>query len=110
MINSDNVVRGGLTPKLKDIKTLLSILPFEKTGDQSASFGKMVSDNLVEYRWSDYEELRVFKVSLKQGEKCVLPAFKFLSIMIVVSGKANVQDNNSKSYDENHSTWYVMPE
>jgi len=29
MINSDNVVRGGLTPKLKDIKTLLEILPFD---------------------------------------------------------------------------------
>ena len=29
MINSDNVVRGGLTPKLKDTKTLLSLLPYE---------------------------------------------------------------------------------
>jgi len=29
MINSDNVVRGGLTPKLKDVKTLLEILPFD---------------------------------------------------------------------------------
>jgi mannose-6-phosphate isomerase len=28
MINSDNVVRGGLTPKLKDIDTLLSMLPY----------------------------------------------------------------------------------
>lgn len=29
MINSDNVVRGGLTPKLKDVKTLCEILPFQ---------------------------------------------------------------------------------
>jgi mannose-6-phosphate isomerase len=29
MNNSDNVVRGGLTPKLKDVKTLLEILPFD---------------------------------------------------------------------------------
>lgn len=28
MINSDNVVRGGLTPKLKDIDTLLKMLPY----------------------------------------------------------------------------------
>jgi len=28
MINSDNVVRGGLTPKIKDVETLLSILPY----------------------------------------------------------------------------------
>ena len=29
MINSDNVVRGGLTPKLKDVDTLMKLLPFE---------------------------------------------------------------------------------
>ena len=29
MINSDNVVRGGLTPKLKDVETLCEILPYE---------------------------------------------------------------------------------
>jgi mannose-6-phosphate isomerase class I len=29
MINSDNVVRGGLTPKHKDTKTLLELLDFQ---------------------------------------------------------------------------------
>ena len=29
MVNSDNVVRGGLTPKLKDSATLCEILPYE---------------------------------------------------------------------------------
>ena len=29
MINSDNVVRGGLTKKLKDVATLCDILPYE---------------------------------------------------------------------------------
>jgi mannose-6-phosphate isomerase len=29
MANSDNVVRGGLTPKLKDKETLYSMLPYE---------------------------------------------------------------------------------
>jgi mannose-6-phosphate isomerase len=33
MINSDNVVRGGLTPKLKDVQTLLQILPYHLTGE-----------------------------------------------------------------------------
>jgi mannose-6-phosphate isomerase len=28
MVNSDNVVRGGLTPKLKDVDTLMKLLPF----------------------------------------------------------------------------------
>jgi len=29
MINSDNVVRGGLTPKLKDVDTLVSMMPYD---------------------------------------------------------------------------------
>lgn len=28
MVNSDNVVRGGLTPKLKDVETLCDLLPY----------------------------------------------------------------------------------
>ena len=32
MINSDNVVRGGLTPKLKDTATLCEILPYQSFG------------------------------------------------------------------------------
>ena len=29
MANSDNVVRGGLTPKYKDTETLYNMLPYE---------------------------------------------------------------------------------
>ena len=29
MVNSDNVVRGGLTPKFKDTTTLLNMLKYE---------------------------------------------------------------------------------
>ena len=29
MVNSDNVVRGGLTPKLKDTEVLVSMLKYE---------------------------------------------------------------------------------
>ena len=29
MINSDNVVRGGLTPKLKDVETLSQMLKYD---------------------------------------------------------------------------------
>ena len=35
MVNSDNVVRGGLTPKLKDIDTLIEILPYNSRAEPS---------------------------------------------------------------------------
>lgn len=34
MINSDNVLRGGLTPKLKDVKNLLALLDYNDCGEQ----------------------------------------------------------------------------
>ena len=43
MINSDNVVRGGLTPKLKDIQTLLGILPFQTFGAPAVWGGEVLS-------------------------------------------------------------------
>lgn len=33
MITSDNVVRGGLTPKYKDVDTLTSMLDYSLHGD-----------------------------------------------------------------------------
>ena len=35
MINSDNVVRGGLTPKLKDVDTLVSMMPYDLKDQQA---------------------------------------------------------------------------
>ena len=43
MINSDNVVRGGLTPKLKDVQTLLGILPFQTFGAPAVWGGEVLS-------------------------------------------------------------------
>jgi mannose-6-phosphate isomerase class I len=35
MVNSDNVVRGGLTPKFKDTETLLSMMPYEMKTEEA---------------------------------------------------------------------------
>lgn len=43
MINSDNVVRGGLTPKLKDVKTLLEMLPYDDCKVRELWEGKQIT-------------------------------------------------------------------
>lgn len=69
MANSDNVVRGGLTPKFKDTETLYNMLPYEMK-ERAPTHGHAVhKDDLsevLEYK-SGFNEFRVFKVEIKQG-------------------------------------------
>lgn len=44
MVNSDNVVRGGLTPKFKDTKTLVEMLKYEFKERKQNSGEEMLSE------------------------------------------------------------------
>ena len=70
MINSDNVVRGGLTPKLKDIKTLLEILPYQDMNKRLISGGKVENETpyRVDYTPEKFNELHVIKVDLVKDQ------------------------------------------
>lgn len=48
MKNSDNVVRLGLTPKLKDVKTMLEIM-----NDQIGLDGMQVNKGPTGYLWNN---------------------------------------------------------
>ena len=64
MINSDNVVRGGLTPKLKDVDTLLSILPFENAQTREVWTGSQLQEGVLEYKPPGFDELRLFRIKV----------------------------------------------
>jgi len=69
MINSDNVVRGGLTPKMKDTQTLLSILPYENAAArevwQPVTLMNTDKCTLQEYKAHDFDEIRVLRLVVK---------------------------------------------
>jgi mannose-6-phosphate isomerase class I len=62
MINSDNVVRGGLTPKLKDTDTLIEILPYDMMQESEITPGVSLVDadgvSVIDYR-TGYKEFKV---------------------------------------------------
>ena len=67
MANSDNVVRGGLTPKFKDTETLVNMMPYEMIKREARKGEALVSNencNVIEYK-TGYDEFRVTKVELK---------------------------------------------
>jgi len=129
MINSDNVIRGGLTPKHKDTTTLLQLLDFDnvvtftpKAGvEMPLNEGQEVS--ILEYLDESYPELRVYRVWLPKFVKkwfsegkskrivpstpqyVALPQFAFLGLMVVISGDAKVEttdvlENSTKQVHE----------
>jgi mannose-6-phosphate isomerase class I len=60
MANSDNVVRGGLTPKYKDKEILYQMLPYEELGKERKPLsGTKVAEGVKEYK-SGFKEFRVF--------------------------------------------------
>ena len=59
MKNSDNVVRLGLTPKLKDVKTMLEIMR-----DEVGLDGKKVEKTPAGYIWNN---LVLNTIEVKEG-------------------------------------------
>lgn len=116
MINSDNVVRGGLTPKHKDTKTLLKLLDFQARREFDLQLGQELyigkeKCSLLQYLSPDYPELRVLRVKMSKREekeftlmgkkskiipvKLPLPNLSFLGLLIVLSGEALVESIDS---------------
>lgn len=92
MATSDNVVRSGLTPKFKDVETLVRMLtynhgPVEKLVLSGSIYGKysLLYDPPI-------AEFAVIKTSLKGGEVESMKGFKGPSILIVTQGSGSMNE------------------
>ena len=92
MATSDNVVRSGLTPKFKDVETLVNMLtynhgPVEKLVLSGSKFGKYscLYDPPI-------AEFAVVKTSLKSGETEIMNGFKGPSILLVLQGSGKMNN------------------
>jgi mannose-6-phosphate isomerase class I len=85
MQNSDNVIRGGLTPKFKDVDVLINSLSYDAFQDER------VLPSLNAHGWSTWRPLSIFGVTL------VNTVGKWKSetaaIGIVLKGSAKVSDS-----------------
>lgn len=115
MVNSDNVVRGGLTPKFKDTKTLVEMLKYEfkerkqNTGETLMAEG---STKIVAYR-TGYAEFMVTKIQMGPSEQAQSAEFIFnsLSIAIVLQGNAVANFENGQTVNiEDKECYFILPE
>lgn len=93
MANSDNVVRAGLTPKYKDVQTLIDITDY-KSGKPEIQRPNQNSDNLTKYNVPSPE----FEIS-----RYILPGTNVLDlqdkdkveIYLALEGEVIIQDQNN---------------
>lgn len=88
MACSDNVVRAGLTPKFRDVDTLIQMLSYKmdslvnlQVKGKATRFSQVNEFNPP----SEFTEFEIFKIDLKAGEKACVD-LKDVSIGIIISG------------------------
>ena len=95
MATSDNVVRSGLTPKFKDVDTLVSMLTYNygSANDQILN-GKTFKTlkHTIEYN-PPIEEFSILKTSLKAGEEELVESLNGPSIILVTQGSGQINDD-----------------
>lgn len=96
MANSDNVLRGGLTPKHVDVKELLNVLNFE---ERDVNILKMEKINPCEHRYESHaQEFSLSVIAVKTDTGYYSPDKRCVEILLCTDGDAVVVDfaeNNS---------------
>lgn len=91
MATSDNVIRAGLTPKLRHTEVLCESLTYTQ-GPPEMLRGESVQEHTRLYS-PPFEEFEVYKVSLPQGADTIIPANKGPTIVLVMKGKGRISSN-----------------
>ena len=90
MANSDNVLRGGLTPKYIDMPELLNVLNFE---EREINILETKPINECEWVYASYaEEFVLSIIHLKQGVRYNSPTHRSVEILLCTNGKATISD------------------
>ena len=90
MANSDNVLRGGLTPKHVDVKELLNVLNFEELDINILHAQKM---NPCEHRYDSFaEEFALSIITVKTGMDYCSSANRCVEILLCTNGDAVIAD------------------
>ncbi len=89
MANSDNVLRGGLTPKHVDVQELLRVVRFEETSVNILDPGPVRSAE------SGYdcpaEEFSLSVIRLRKGQPFVSPSIRSVEILLCTAGEGRLE-------------------
>ena len=108
MTNSDNVLRGGLTPKNIDVPELLEILDF--SANERCLLNPERGMNSEKLYQSPAEEFILSAISLNEGSVFVGPKERSVEMMICTEGKAQIIDlDRREDLSLNKGTAIIIP-
>jgi mannose-6-phosphate isomerase len=88
MANSDNVIRGGLTPKHVDVEELVRILSFR---DEDVRVLSAISSASGEFSFPlDVEEFSLSRISVTPGITYVSPASRSAEVLLCIQGSTSI--------------------
>lgn len=94
MANSDNVVRAGLTPKFKDVETLVRILTWEM--HDMELLGESVRANEIKYA-PDVDAFEVYKYRIGNGQSVQISQNEGPAILLLIEGEVSLQFGENQS-------------
>ncbi|KZC09457.1 PREDICTED: mannose-6-phosphate isomerase [Dufourea novaeangliae] len=94
MACSDNVVRAGLTPKLKDVPTLIEMLTYSCEPVSAKRFQPYREDECTEVFRPPVSEFSVAKITIPPGRSSynIIPR-STASILIIINGKGEISSS-----------------
>lgn len=101
MACSDNVVRAGLTPKFKDVSTLIDMLTYQDA-PPTIMEGSVIDDYSVLYQ-PPADEFQLIKYNLPAGKTHKLPALKGPGMLLCLDGTGWISLSNPTSEGENEN-------
>ena len=94
MATSDNVVRAGLTPKLRDTEILCDMLTY-KTGASAVLDGEVVTcessrKSVVKQYHVPFDEFQLETYVVPSGETCAVETSRGPCVLLVTKGKGDI--------------------
>lgn len=93
MANSDNVLRGGLTPKHVDVPELLNVLDFDER--EVTLLEPIEKDNYERVYSCPAEEFVLSMISLVENQSYFSTSGRSVEILLCTAGAAELMDNHS---------------
>ncbi|MFY0626820.1 MAG: mannose-6-phosphate isomerase, class I [Reichenbachiella sp.] len=94
MANSDNVLRGGLTPKHVDVPELLKHVIFEETNPNIMS-GNLQEDGIEKIYSSPAPDFELSQVNIAESRNYSSTS-STAEVMIVIEGEAEIREGSTK--------------
>ncbi|MDP9041673.1 MAG: mannose-6-phosphate isomerase, class I [Bacteroidota bacterium] len=104
MSNSDNVLRGGLTPKHVNVSELLKHVKFEPTIPNIITGTQMAAERLV-YR-TPAPDFELSRLQIGKGESVKLISHS-IEIFLVFTGSAQIEESKTAAFKRNKGEAWV---